>query len=245
MLKKKIFIIVFFLRLLKINFIYGSLFIFCILKFKILDKFYINKYLFLKNKYIEYANKKIKYTQNWFFAHIPIWMFVFNKKLKIDLKKKYKILELGSFEGLSTVFLLKTFINSTVYSCDSFTFGENKNLATNSNFDRFKKNTNKFLSRFKFHKKNTDDFFYKNKLIFDIIYVDAFHRYDYLIKDAVNSFLALTPNRGVIIFDDFMWDRYDDYRLMPARAIIEFYSKYRKNLEIVHLGYQAIFIKKN
>jgi hypothetical protein len=89
----------------------------------------------------------------------------------------------------------------------------------------------------------TDNFFAQNLETFDIIYVDAFHRYDFLIKDAINSFKFLNID-GILIFDDFMWNRYRDINDLPAKAIIEFYNLYKQNLEILFIGYQVIFRKK-
>lgn len=233
----------FFKNLISIDKLLGFYFSVYFLIHKIYIKIFFNKFKKHKTDYIDFAKKHLNVSAEWFFMHIPSWMIIFKKKLKIDFSKEYKILELGSFEGLSTVFFLKNFNNSIVYSVDSFTFDENNDLDTSQNFALFKKNTDSFKSRLRINILRTDDFFAQNLETFDIIYVDAFHRYDYLIKDAINSFKFLNKG-GILIFDDFMWNRYVDINDYPAKAVIEFYNLYKRDLEILLINYQVIFRKK-
>ena len=50
----------------------------------------------------------LNFTTDWFTCNIPYWISIFNK-LNIDRKKKLKCLEIGSFQGLSTIFILNYF----------------------------------------------------------------------------------------------------------------------------------------
>jgi predicted O-methyltransferase YrrM len=52
-----------------------------------------------------------------------------------------------------------------------------------------------------FHKIKTDDFFAVNTDKFDLIFIDANHDIEYVVKDFENSLKVLNPN-GIIILDD-------------------------------------------
>jgi hypothetical protein len=49
----------------------------------------------------------------------------------------------------------------------------------------------------------SDDFFQQNKDFFDVIFIDGFHTYEQVKKDAINSASHLTKE-GVILFHDFL-----------------------------------------
>ena len=83
---------------------------------KVIFYFYRNKLEVQNNiklyaKYNEDFKKfisNLNFTTDWFTDKIPYWIAIFNK-LNIDRKKKLKCLEIGSFQGVSTIFILNYF----------------------------------------------------------------------------------------------------------------------------------------
>ena len=59
----------------------------------------------------------LKFSNDWFSNNIPIWLFIFSKE---NQNKFNKILEIGSFEGMSSYFLLNHFVNSKIDCVETF-----------------------------------------------------------------------------------------------------------------------------
>ena len=72
-----------------------------------------------------------------------------------------------------------------------------------------------------------------NKEKFDFIYVDACHKACSVLRDAVLSYELLTDG-GVMVFDDYLWNDFDDLALSPKIGLDAFTSCYRK--EISYIG---------
>ena len=78
---------------------------------------------------------------------------------------------------------------------------------------------------------------------FDLIYIDGNHHADNVLKDAINSFKTLNKG-GFIIFDDFLWDYYNNINLNPIGGIKKFLSENFFKIKIVSIGYQLVIQKK-
>ena len=202
------------------------------------------KYEMEKNNFLSEC-RKLKFDHGDFFNNnINSWLYIFDK-FKLT-NKKLEVLEIGSYEGRSSCFLLKFLTNIKLTCVDTFKpFHELKgrNLKKFKNiFINFKKNTSKYSKRLKIFKDTSHNFFKKNKYKkFDLIYIDGSHKYKYVLHDANRAFLALKQN-GIIIFDDFMWEN-DEQNKLPYDAIIEFLKKNNLNLKILYIDYQII-VKK-
>lgn len=61
---------------------------------------------------------------------------------------------------------------------------------------------------------------FKWKIWFDI-YIDGSHHSDNVLRDARNSFKLLNKG-GFIVFDDFIWDYYDEINLNPIGGVKQF-----------------------
>ena len=211
-------------------------------KLSFLDKKYYKKYLILNSKNLDFK-KKGRYSQDWFSYNIK---YLSRILYKYNLQnKKLNILEIGSYEGLSTVFFLSTLKYSNIYCVDPFIdFEENKDKDFNKIFDNFKYNTNEFQSRVRLSKSTSDNFFEKiDGEKFDLIYIDGNHHADNVLKDAKNSFKILNKG-GFIIFDDFLWDYYNNINLNPIGGIKKFLSENFFKIKIVSIGYQLVIQKK-
>jgi SAM-dependent methyltransferase len=222
--------------------IYLILRLFIFRKLSFLDKKYQRKYLELNGKTSKFKNKG-RYSQDWFSYNIKYLSRII---YKFELNyKKVNILEIGCYEGLSTVFFLSTLKNSNIYCVDPFLdFAENKDKDFNQVFENFKNNTKEFQTRVRLSKTTSDEFFKKNlNEKFDLIYIDGNHHSDNVLRDARNSFKLLNKN-GFIVFDDFLWDYYNEINLNPIGGVKQFLSENFFNLRIVSIGYQLVIQKK-
>jgi predicted O-methyltransferase YrrM len=188
---------------------------------------YINFYnkSFLRQLYSEHnkkiyinKNNSLVFTQFWFLKNVYFLKNFFEKKKLLD--KNLNILEIGVFEGLSSIFFLKQFKKSKLYAVDTFKgSAEHSKL---SNLDHLKK---RYISNTFLYKKNikvfpfkSDIFFKKHSSkMFDLIHIDGDHHYKSVLNDARNSFKILKIN-GILIFDDYFWRFYKE-GLNPISAI--------------------------
>lgn len=207
----------------------------------IYSHYFFNKNIekFLKNEKKLYFNNKYRFDyDDWFSGNIIFWEKIVNKISKI------KYLEIGSFEGRSTVFIKELDNLESLMAIDTFEGSdEHKNIDFKKVYENFKYNINLGGNKnVNFLKTNSDDFFKNNKNHYNLIYIDGSHHYEQVKKDFINSFNFL-ENNGYIICDDFMWFYYDKIELNPMKTILECYELYKSKLSIKFIHHQIIFKK--
>lgn len=223
-----------------------------ILGFKLSINFLITdlKYqLYIKKKYkkILYKHKQFlknncRISNDWFSTNIPIWSNLF-ETYKLN-KKSLNVLEIGSFEGNSSLFLLRNLKKIKLTCVDTFTgSAEHKNINFNKIYSNFKYNMSKLNTNVKIVNNTSSFFFKKNKQNYDLIYVDGSHSYKDVLQDAFNSFKILKKN-GIIIFDDLLWRFYKNKKKNPMYAIKIFLNKHSRDIKILFTYHQLIIIKK-
>jgi predicted O-methyltransferase YrrM len=183
-----------------------------------------------------------KFTQNWFnFSEIKKLLH-----LVLNPNNMINMLEIGCFEGQSSVFFSDNYLNhneSRLTCIDPFLSVNNNDhsefLQNNEeiNFDHNIKLSKNF-DKIKIHKITSDDFFKFNNNTFDFIYIDGCHLPEYIERDMINSFNCLNKN-GI------MW--MDDYRGGSDGSIKQAMDKILNLLEgkytLLHSNYQLV-IKK-
>jgi predicted O-methyltransferase YrrM len=216
---------------------------------------YLCVQFFIKKKIqLKYKNKKKKFIDTYkklnfnhkdlFSNNINSWLYIFNKKKYFN--KKITALEIGSFEGRSSYFLLKFLKKIKLICVDTFKpFQELQKLDNNifnQIFINFKKNTFFYSKKIKIV-KNTSHYFFRNNKDkrFDLIYVDGSHKYNDVLHDSKRAFDSLKI-KGIIIFDDFLWKSHTQKKL-PINALMEFLNIYRSRLKILYIDYQLIIEK--
>ncbi len=160
-----------------------------------------------------------------------------------SLPKNFRYLEIGSFEGGSAIFVASKFENSEIYCVDNWIKTEDgySNLDFEDIELNFDYNIQKFKNIFKI-KKSSDDFFNTNKLFYDVIYIDGYHKSEQVFKDCVNSWKNLNKN-GILICDDYIWNHYKDIKNNPCYAINRFLNTI-KNYKVLKVSNSQIFLKK-
>jgi predicted O-methyltransferase YrrM len=185
-------------------------------------------------------------TQDWFTHNIPLWNWALSKHLQIEAP--LRVLEIGSFEGLSTRFLLSKLPSSQITCVDTFSGSlEHKGDDDKGFIDfdlvkgRFDHNTSGFESRLTVERRTSLEFLASldPAELFDMVYIDGSHEADDVLLDAILSFKHLRPG-GLIVFDDYMWEFYPVRADNPGAAINSFLSLKRHELEIVYVGWQVI-----
>ena len=192
------------------------------------------------------------------------------EKALVDMAKRYKeaqdcliyalevqnkninILEIGSWEGLSSHFILSTFPNAHLTCVDTWEGADEHRDGTDATTEiltdienKFNSNLSQFESRLTKFKGTSYSFFENNptKSIYDFIYVDGSHHCDDVMIDAVKCFEKLKVG-GVMIFDDYFWQHYKNAIENPAAAINLFLRMKKGAYKIIRMYYQLIIIKE-
>ena len=183
--------------------------------------FFSNKSRFLFNNY--FGKYKYTFGKDWFYKS-EIYKnakFFIGKKIK----KNFKILEIGSFEGLSTTFFIDNFLiksNSTLTAIDPFIlYSKNDHISLLSHIQIknffFNISQSKYPEKVQYLGLTSDQFFEVNKNKYNFIYIDGMHTKDQIKKDIINSWDSLLID-GIMWMDDYLGD-YDKLKKAFDEAI--------------------------
>ena len=207
-------------------------------------------------------NMTYKFTNNWFESTAKsVWDSL------IPQVNPNRILEIGSYEGASTCYLIEKLAVSKkieLHCIDTWEGGiENKkggsaevNMSDVEN--RFHQNTKIAIRKVEnsaqltIHKGMSE--FELSKLLvegksgyFDFIYIDGSHQAPDVLSDAVLSF-RLLKNNGVMAFDDYLWQEQLPYGTDPIRcpkiAIDAFTNIYCRKIRLISAPLYQLYIQK-
>lgn len=194
--------------------------------------------------------KQFEFGENdWFSHNIPLW-----EKLLLPLAgKELHALEIGSYEGRSTVWLLEhvlTHRRSTIHCIDAWEAtadGVARNLDWPAAYARFRKNIAHFGGKVSTIRGRSQEVLRGSRQleVYDLIYIDGSHRADHVLEDAVLSW-RLAKDGAIIIFDDYHWELYPVPEMNPKAAIDAFVRIFGHNLEILNrgIGHQYVIRKR-
>lgn len=176
-----------------------------------------------------------------------------DKFLSRFVGKKINCLDIGSYEGDSTCWMLNnlcTHLQSRVYSVDTWEGGVGYTDNTvfseiEKKFDYNVEKTGRQNQNVKLKMLSSDaliKFRHENNIFFDFIFIDASHVAKDVISDAILAWGLLAEN-GVMIFDDYKWEKINKNYFNPKIAIDCFVNIFSSELETLYIGYQY-FIKK-
>lgn len=174
--------------------------------------------------------------------------------------KPKKILEVGSYEGASTCYLIDLLASESedleIHAIDTWEGGHDHNgIDMTSVKDKFDNNTKLAIGSkkvdLKIHKGTSDielsrllSTGFKN--YFDFIYIDGSHQTEDVLTDAVLGFKLLKP-QGVMAFDDYLWREISDRGFVenaPKLAIDAFININFSKLEIICALNSQVYISK-
>lgn len=176
-----------------------------------------------------------------------------NKHLSKFKDKKIKVLEIGIYTGRSAEIFFKyilTHPKSEYYGIDTF-----KGSSEYSSDIDFKEIEKKFKKRIKPYKDRVNVIKAKSeiglvKLLskksppkFDIIFIDGSHEARDVLSDAVLSWKLLKTN-GIMIFDDYQWNKLSPSYFTPRPAIDSFVFSYKPEIKILENRSWQFFIQK-
>lgn len=170
------------------------------------------------------------FTEDWFSQNIPIWDAHLTK-LK---NKPIKVLEIGSFEGRSAVWILNNLQKSELYCVDLW--------RNNNTYKRFLNNIHPWKDRVHVLRGYSRDMVRSLKVSFDFVYIDANRHSQNVLEDAVLSFPLIKPN-GIIIFDDYTHNKEHDANC-PKPGIDAFLNLYADQIVVLFSKWQVIVRKR-
>jgi len=196
------------------------------------------------------AVRKRRFDVDWFSAQIPSWATLLDQ-LGLRALTRPRCLEIGSWQGMSAVFLL-TYLEDSVITCVDTWEGSPEHTADilveqsllESIESTFDENIAEFATRVTKFRGSSLEFFAQCQMgtEFDLVYVDGSHHSDDVLCDAVLAFRHLSPG-GVLIFDDYSWRYFERDIHNPASAIHAFLRLKRHELIVVAIGDQ-LFVQK-
>ena len=192
-----------------------------------------------------------EFTQDWFSEKNPEKVVIQFEEFLSEFKgKPCMFLEIGSFEGMSTIWMLENILteeSSQIFCIDAWAEW------TGDAFVRFVSNINKTGFRNKVHivkGDSSEELRVFPNHYFDFIYVDGNHDEKAVIKDAIGSFRVLKRG-GIIAFDDYLLGvRYPNSHGSKAKngsakkAIDYFIETFKDELDVIHNDYQLWIRKK-
>jgi predicted O-methyltransferase YrrM len=178
-----------------------------------------------------------KYSQTWFLGS-EIKQLLLGL---IDKSKQHRVLEIGCFEGLSSVFFADNLLedpNSSLTCVDPFSTIDNndhKQYLQNNEEARFDYNISvcKNANKIKVHKKTSDQFFAENTETYTFIYIDGCHECDYIRRDMENAWKILEVH-GIMWMDDYCGGNNDSIK----NTMNAFLNRHMGEYRIIHVGYQ-------
>jgi len=201
------------------------------------------------------------FTNSWFDRHKAVWSEVLSEL------SPGRILEVGSYEGNSTTYLIETIASQKdveIHCIDSWEGGVEHKPGGSAEADmtevevRFRHNIEIARCRASHQTSVTIHKGFSNvqlpKLLaegkqgyFDFVYIDGSHQAPDVLLDAVLGFELLSP-QGIIAFDDYLWQEplpggVDPIRC-PKLAIDAFANIYCRKLRIISAPLSQFYVQK-
>jgi predicted O-methyltransferase YrrM len=194
-----------------------------------------------------------QFTQDWFHWAPEVWKQLIPLLSGEAGKRKY--LEVGSFEGRSTVWIMENMMQLGDYMlCIDTWRGSEEHGAEDMDtvFNRFRANVQAAREKTGIksvgHHRATSTEGLAQEIsewagTYDFIYIDGSHTAKDVLTDACMAW-PLLKQRGIMVFDDYMWGESRDILHRPKIAIDTFTNIFAESLDIVHVGYQLVVRKK-
>jgi predicted O-methyltransferase YrrM len=189
--------------------------------------------------------KDATFTTDWTTHHFATWETV----LRDRRDRATDVLEIGAWEGRSTIFWLNYFPTCRVTCIDTFAGSAEHHLAypeqTSTIEQRFDANVAAFGARVDKVKARSSDALPSLGVAgrrFDFIYLDGSHRALDVYADACLAW-PLIRSRGALLFDDYTWTDLPDEMDRPKLGIDAFLKAAAGSFREVDRGLQILIEK--
>lgn len=197
------------------------------------------------NEFRGLANRH-DFTNDWFTGNIPLWAKNTKELASYFNLKNLNALEIGSWEGLSSLYMMSNSIVSNLTCVDTWAGADEHQgtSAVQSIEEKFDRNLNLYLNKIQKFKGTSYQFFNQcaPDIKYELIYVDGSHYCDDVMIDAIKAFEHLNVG-GILIFDDFLWIYYKNLLDNPAGAINNFLRLKKGQYKILSVDYQLTIQK--
>jgi hypothetical protein len=169
---------------------------------------------------------------------------------KVQNREKFKVLEIGSYTGISLINIIKLIPNSYGIAVDKWcSYNENDLLSNMDNLGieaSFYKNiiVEGLQERIKGIKGDSSDVLFDmvlKKEKYDFIYVDGSH----LLLDCYYDLLLswkLLEKGGILAIDDYLYNSETSLIDSPFEAVNHFLNKFEGQYKILHKGYRVFLV---
>ncbi len=180
------------------------------------------------------AERDYQFTRDWFTNKIPVWKHYLQHFSQVP---GVNVLEIGSFEGMSTCWLLDNLLThpSARITCIDINFPEK------FGFNISQTGAAEKVTQLVGNSHHILPFLDPNA--YDLIYIDGCHQASHVQQDAVLSWNLLKVG-GLMIFDDYLWSHPRHPGQEPKIGIDAFLDSVKSEVEILHQAYQVIVKKK-
>jgi len=179
------------------------------------------------------ATREYSFAHDWFTHNIPVW----TEHLQRFVNTPVNALEIGSFEGMSTCWLLDYILThpDARLTCIDLYFQESFdiNIAKTGTPEKIIKLTAESHQTLASLKSQS----------YDLIYIDGNHLAAHAQQDANLSWVLLKPG-GLLVFDDYEWSDPNYPGQETKIGIDAFLATVQSEVEILYQGYQLIVRKK-
>jgi len=173
----------------------------------------------------------MEFTSDWFTKNAEQWPRVLKEFMGRD---GVRYLEVGAHEGRSVTWMMEHVLTGEDVSALCLDLWDDHEVK-----GRFERNVSSFHQ---IEQQQGKSFPLLSKLIgaepFDMIYIDGSHEARDVLADAVLAFGVLRVG-GVMIFDDYGWNRKQLVDQLPRVAIDAFLSVYADVIDVLDVGYQV------
>lgn len=190
-----------------------------------------------------------RFTEDWLSMHLPHWERLFFALLGWDPEAPRQVVEIGSFEGRSTLWFLDRLLrhpDSRIACIDTFEGGAEHDAAQTAGLhERFRANLEASGQAHKAEVLRGDSVSGLAALVArgtraDLVYIDGSHEAPDVLADLVLGFRLLPPG-GLVLCDDYLWTREETTRAdildSPKLAIDVFTNIHRRRIVFPEWGY--------
>lgn len=196
--------------------------------------------------------KNKEFAFDWTSGHFATWSAILNPLKDLHVK----VLEIGSYEGLSALFFLNFLPRSSIVCIDpwdpvtiepavarlvpgdaeQYQFAEGR-------FDRNLRPFAERITKIKAFSVSALTDLGVNRRRFDLIYIDGSHRRADAYRDCTLSWPLLDPG-GIMLIDDYEFGADLPDELKPKQGVDAFLSNVANEFEEVHRAYQVVIRKR-